>query len=201
MDSSRGGALSTLILMLPLIVVPALVVLRPSDRNSGLSSYDLAASDTNSDDFLSDTDDFDSVFGEEIQSKTFHQDGHTEIEDLLTSPLADLEQLDSKIHDANQADPSPANRRNALPASPLKTRSHDSFDLSRWGVTQTVWFTPGDVGTTGLAVFVPAPRKNGRVRYRFEAIGTSDEQVVQDVVRQINDWTSLQNSSHDGRVN
>ena len=203
MDSSRGGALSTLILMLPLVVVPALVVLRPSDRNSGVSSYDLAASDsdTNSNNFLSDTDDFDSVFGQEIQSKSFHEDGHPEIDDLLASPLADLDQMDSRIHDANPVEPSPANRRNALPESPLKTRSHGSFDLSRWGVTQTVWFTPGDAGATGLAVFVPAPMKNGRIRYRFEAIGASDEQVVHDVIRQINDWASLQNSPRDGRVN
>jgi hypothetical protein len=193
--------MSTLILMLPLIVVPALVVLRPSERNSGVSSHDLAASDTNSDDFLSDTDDFDSVFGREIQSKSFHEDGHPEIDNLMASPLANLGQLDSKIRDANQAEPSTANRRNALPASPREPDSHGSFDLSRWGVTQTVWFTPGDAGVTGLAVFVPAPTKNGHIRYRFEAIGDSDEQVVQDVVRQINDWTSLQNTSNDGRVN
>ena len=87
--------MSTLILMLPLIVVPALVVLRPSERNSGVSSHDLAASDTNSDDFLSDTDDFDSVFGKEIQSKSFHEDGHPEIDNLMASPLANLGQLDS----------------------------------------------------------------------------------------------------------
>ena len=194
--------MSTLILMLPLIVVPALVVLRPSERNSGVSSHDLAASDTNSDDFLSDTDDFDSVFGQEIQSKSFHEDGHPEIDDLLASPLADLDQMDSKVRDANQAEPSTANRRNAAtPAPQRKTDSHGSFDLSRWGVTQTVWFTPGNAGAIGLAVFVPASMKNGRIRYRFEAIGASDEQVVQDVVRQINDWTSLQNTSNDGRVN
>jgi hypothetical protein len=109
--------------------------------------------------------------------------------------------MDSKIHDAKQTEPSTADRRNAPPTPPRKTGSHRSFNLSRWGVTQTVWFTPGDAGATGLAVFVPAPTKNGRIRYRFEAIGDSDEQVVQDVVRQISDWTSLQNTPRDGSVN
>ena len=203
MDSSRGGPLSTLILMLPLIVVPALVVLRPPARDSGVSSKDLAASDADSDHFLSDADDFESVFGEENQSESIHEyeDDHPQIDDLLHSPLPDPGQMDSKIRDANQTEPSTADRRSIPPAPPRTMGSHRSFDLTRWGVTQTVWFTPGDAGATGLAVFVPAPTKNGRIRYRFEAIGDSDEQVVQDVVRQINDWTSLQDTSRDGRVN
>ena len=63
MDSSRSGLLSTLIMTVPLIVVPAIALLRPAGPNQGLSTNQLEASDT--DDFFNEefggfgTDDFD----------------------------------------------------------------------------------------------------------------------------------------------
>lgn len=53
MDSSRSGLLSTLLMTLPLIVVPAVALLRPPGQ-VGVSMTDLAASDADEDDALFD---------------------------------------------------------------------------------------------------------------------------------------------------
>lgn len=53
MDSSRSGLLSTLLMTLPLIVVPAVALLRPPGPG-GVSSVDLAASEYEADDSLFD---------------------------------------------------------------------------------------------------------------------------------------------------
>ena len=51
MDSSRSGLLSTLIMTVPLIVVPAIALLRPASPNPGLTTSALEASAE--DDFFS----------------------------------------------------------------------------------------------------------------------------------------------------
>jgi len=209
MDSSRGGPLSTLILMLPLIVVPALVVLRPTEQDSGFSSDDLAAADHDDDHFLSDADDFDSVFGEEIQiheendHKSQHDHDHSATHDLLDGPLSDPESGDpeSSVSIDDNSNPPRSSRQASRDSSPQPQRRTDTDrtpDLSRLGVTKSMWFSPGDAGVTGFAAFVPA--KSGRIRYRFAAMGASKEQVVQDVVRQIKNWQSSQTDSRDRRV-
>lgn len=53
MDSSRSGLLSTLLMTLPLIVVPAVALLRPPGQ-AGISSVGLEASDGSADDTLFD---------------------------------------------------------------------------------------------------------------------------------------------------
>jgi len=53
MDSSRSGLLSTLLMTLPLIVVPAVALLRPPGQGS-VSSVELAASEREADDSLFD---------------------------------------------------------------------------------------------------------------------------------------------------
>ena len=53
MDSSRSGLLSTLLMTLPLIVVPAVALLRPPGQ-VGVSTVDLAASEGEADDSLFD---------------------------------------------------------------------------------------------------------------------------------------------------
>ena len=45
MDSSRSGLLSTLLMTLPLIVVPAIALLRPPGQTSGVSTAPLDAAD------------------------------------------------------------------------------------------------------------------------------------------------------------
>ncbi len=198
MDSSRGGPLSTLILMLPLIAVPALVVLRPPERDSGFSSDDLSAAD-GADQFLSDADDFDSVFGSEIHAHGTNpadssHDHHSASTDLLDAPLTNEAPGDTK-----RTRTTPVFSPDTPPIPPREPMEPQAPDLSRWGVTKTLWFSPGDTGAIGFAAFVPA--SNGRVRYRFSAIGESKDQVLRDVIRQIKEWKSLKESSRDDRAN
>lgn len=71
MDSSRSGLLSTLIMTVPLIVVPAIALLRPAIQSPGFSTSPLSASSDDDDDLLSEFefDDFDSnSFGNRDQS-------------------------------------------------------------------------------------------------------------------------------------
>jgi hypothetical protein len=46
MDSSRSGLLSTLLMTLPLIIVPAMALLRPPNPSASVSSQNLAADDS-----------------------------------------------------------------------------------------------------------------------------------------------------------
>lgn len=178
MDSSRGGPLSTLILMLPLIVVPALVVMRPSEQDSGFSSNDLAASVD--DEFGTDGEGLESMFGPESDFADSEAPQRSAEMGLLEMPLSDFESSPEETARDSRGSERTPNR-----ASDSSTGRRIP-DLSQWGVTRSIWFTPGNPDQIGFAAFVPF--RNGRVRYRFAAIGTSDDEVVEDVIRQIKEW-------------
>ena len=185
MDSSRGGPLSTLLLMLPLIVVPTLMVLRPSAPDSGFAGGDVAAGEE--DDFLSGDEDFESMFNEGREAPPAAGSTQTAETDLLDMGLGDFETSERSAPQpprTAQADRR-QQRSDARPSSAPAARR--TPDLSRWGVSGSVWFTPGDSGqVVGFAAFVPPG--NDSVRYRFAAIGQSDTEVVEDVIRQIEEW-------------
>ena len=197
MDSSRGGPLSTLILMLPVIIVPALVILRPPERDSGFGNHDLTAADSS--EFPNDTDDFDSMFDEVMEPKSSPYNDQSAELTLLDEPLAAFEAVDPKT----------TNRHGSLrtneihPDSPQNPHpgpgTHRRPDLSRWGVTKSIWFRPGDSSTIGFAAFVSSTDQ--LVHYRFEAIGSSEQQVIRDVIHQIEEWQSTPAASSDPRAN
>ncbi len=211
MDSSRGGLLSTLILMLPLIVVPALVVMRPSEQDSGFGGSDLSAAV--SEGFPSSEDEFASMFDSDADDKpavasdnsSRRSSSSSNSFDLLDMPFDEFESEDIASPETRQAaaprESSDAlnSRRNQPPDRQPPGRSDKRTpNLSRWGVTRSVWFTPGDPGRVGFAVF--APISNGRVLYRFESIGTSDREVIEDVVRQLDEWRAAAAPSRDRRA-
>ena len=192
MDSAHSGPLTTLILVLPLIVVPALVMLRPPEQDSGFGNDDLSAADE--DRLPPDSDDFDAMFGTAIPVDQKPASGIR----LLDEPL-------SRSDDANSQTAGGGDRRQTYMEQPerptvpaYRPDSPRDPDLTRWGVTKSVWFVPGESGTVGFAAFVPT--QDGRVRYRFAAIGTEEREVVQDVTRQIEIWQSNQTVSADGRT-
>ena len=197
MDSTRNGPLSTLILMLPLIVVPALVVLRPAAPDGGLGNNDLTAAD--GDQFPVDGDNFDSMFGESITPESSSDDDRPAEFELRDEPRSELQPVDPTTIDHRRTPPA----KEAHSASPPIPRSPSdvqrSPDLSDWGVTKSVWFSPGVSGEVGFAAFVPTSDES--VRYRFAAIGTSDQQVIQNVVHQIEDWQSTQKAASGRRAN
>lgn len=68
MDSSRSGLFSTLIMTIPLIVVPAIALLRPAIQTSGISTNPLSASDDEDGDLFSEFD-FDDVSREGLTNR------------------------------------------------------------------------------------------------------------------------------------
>ena len=68
MDSSRSGLFSTLIMTIPLIVVPAIALLRPAIQTSGISTNPLSASDDEDGDLFSEFD-FDDVSKEGLANR------------------------------------------------------------------------------------------------------------------------------------
>ena len=191
MDSTRGGPLTTLILMLPLIVVPALVVLRPPERDSGYGSGDLSAADR--DRIPAGADEFDSMFGATVAP--VHNQGAAI--KLLDEPLSNREPVDDVASELHRGPQLYHEHQEPPPISDSGLLSRRIPDLTRWGVTKSIWFTPGNSGAVGFAAFVPS--QDGRIRYRFSAVGREDGEVIQDVVRQIEIWQSAQTVTTDGR--
>ena len=217
MDSSRGGPFANLLLILPLVIVPALAMLRPAERNSGLLNDDVAAA---GDGFPSDTDDFDAMFedafddpppGTRADETETHRHRRSGDE---TAEMSDDETLFEKIdrlpdrndrsdrrvsehhdphHDSQHG--RPAGRDDAgRDEKTADIRRLPRPNLSRYGATDSVWFRPGDEhGSIGFAAFVPG--LSGDVRYRFSAIGTSQDAVVKDVIRQIQNWQRQQRAA------
>ncbi len=177
MDSSRGGPLSTLILFLPLIVVPAVAVLRPAERDSGLVGDDLTASE---DAFLSEPDDFFRDLDVETADREHEEDR------LLAGdmPFAEGNSRERLTDSGEQKRPhqTPAHShsdRATAPADP-------SPDLSHLGVSSSLWFSPGNNRGFGFVAFVPT--KKDSVRYRFSSIQDTEERAVDDVAQQIRVW-------------
>ena len=184
MDSSRGGPLSTLLLMLPLIVVPALMVLRPSEPDSGFAGGDVAAREE--DDFLSGDENFESMFNEGREAPPAADSARTAETDLLDMGLGDFATSERSAPEPRRTAQADRRENRSAPRPSSSPATRRTPDLSRWGVSGSVWFTPGDSGQVGFAAFVPTG--NDSVRYRFAAIGQSDTEVVEDVIRQIKEW-------------
>lgn len=198
MDSSRSGPLSTLILMLPLIVVPALVVLRPPDRSVGVSGSDLTAA-ADSDEFAGEAGDFDTMFTDVVSPEGSLARNRSTDPGFLISPRSGSAEGGSNM--IRQDDPTWSSDVPADPSTAPQSRpgSRTSPDLSHWGVTRSVWFAPGAAGRVGFAAFVPA--RDDSVQYRFAAIGDSDRQVIRDVVLQIERWQSAEAAGSNLRAN
>lgn len=89
MDSSRSGLLSTILMTLPLIVVPAVALLRPPGQ-TGVSTVDLAASESESELDDSFFDDFDAdpseAFEKERPGHSATRNNHGHREDDASAP-------------------------------------------------------------------------------------------------------------------
>jgi len=92
MDSSRSGLLSTLLMTLPLIVVPAIALLRPPGSLNGVSTAALNASDSEEDDFLNnELDELTRNFGgpKESGDKPDRKDSSDDIDQLFGEEFPD----------------------------------------------------------------------------------------------------------------
>lgn len=186
MDSNRGGPLTTFIMMLPLIIVPAIAMLRPAGDGKGLlSSLLSAASDRSETNTPPEAGFDDSGFGS-LPDDPFG-------EDFSEFPATDddFPGIDAPPFGRPPVG-SPSVLRNPT-RSPADSRNEAQFEarLGQLGVDRTIWFQPGpNAQTFGLAAFVPSA--DGTLRFRFEAIAPTRAAAVENVATQIEAWAGEQ---------
>lgn len=214
MDSSRSGLLSTLLMTLPLIVVPAVALLRPPGQ-AGISSVDLEASED--DEFSAMFDDFDSFEkdpsasfnNEQTQAPAIavdhHEDQRLHVDDDILAELNSPETEPHKGSTPNQsatADPFIHSGTGSKEPT-LSQQETDSADnresdenapdakqivhqLNSMGALKTMWFEAGDKSPVGLAVFFRGQTESTRIR--FEAVGQNRDDCARHVLGQVNRW-------------
>jgi hypothetical protein len=201
MDSSRSGLLSTLLMTLPLIVVPAIALLRPPGPVSGVSTTPLDASDASVDEFLSDSE----MFGDDAQktSEKPSSRNHDEFDGIFEEQDADVSGSGGKATRSDRTN-SHGESNPFLPVEPLK---HDqpTIDpeqdevpdgtaetivetLNSQGALKTMWFEAGPKSPVGLAAFFRGQTE--LVRIRFEAVGQTREECARNVLDQVTKWQS-----------
>ncbi len=217
MDSSRSGLLSTLLMTLPLIVVPAIALLRPPGSLTGVSTAALNASESEEDDFLiNELDALSRNFGspEEPGDKSDRKDSSDEIDQLFGDDFPDSSESDSRPDrepSPGQAKSRPISQDPFMPSisevngrpDPEST-SVDAEDdpagsaemiveqLNAQGALRTMWFEAGAKSPVGFAAFFRGQTE--LVRMRFEAVGQTRDECARSVLRQVTRWQSAQNA-------
>jgi hypothetical protein len=223
MDSSRSGLLSTLLMTLPLIVVPALALLRQPGQDASVSTTRLDASENGEDDFLDDLDSLDLS-----QEPTGRGSPKTASADSSDDDIAwmfeDPPPADSKpapISSSTRSSRTPKSNRSEMDSrtesAPPRENSgmdadiDDEFreveestisvdetieQLNAMGAMRTMWFEASDRSPVGLAVFFRGDTDNERIR--FEAVGQTREDCANDVMKQVNQWQTERNQPTGG---
>ena len=182
MDSTRGGPLSSFIMMLPLIVVPVIALLRPAERGSSIVSEDLSASAEQAPFSEFDEFGFDDLPGSGespgIPEKKSADNGLGELDTSEFIPNTPVDPLQNLLTDSSSG------ADTATQARQIRLQ-----ELQRLGASRTIWFTPGSSGQTGFVAFFPTGQ--GHVTYRFSAIAPTDVQAIDDVLNQVRDWQGI----------
>lgn len=218
MDSSRGGLLSTLLMTLPLIVVPAIALLREPGMLPGVSQTPLDASDT--DESLGDPM-LDDLFGTDdsnprskprprgSDSRPSVDDTESPFTEVPDDPVPEFDN-EAAPGDPFEVNPPPGSgdtkgrpdrdrkTPNGIPDD-LEPRSEDDSaadhvriikQLESEGALRTLWFEPSATHPVGLAVFFRGQTE--LVRIRFEAVGRSRDACARDVLQQVHRWRQEQ---------
>ncbi|MFN9282495.1 MAG: hypothetical protein ACK5YX_02245 [Planctomyces sp.] len=213
MDSSRSGLLSTLLMTLPLIIVPAIALLRPAGGPSGVSQTIARGSESPGDASGDELDiemleGFDKSltdapeFNPEESNDVRRPRKDSGIDDLLpdSSPTPGApKKLKSTLPESSEAigrDPfqqlgsneSPTDTPQNQPAgADVDTATEASIrQLQALGAIRTLWFVPGTTTSHGFAAFFRGETE--LVRYRFEATGPTRSGCVEDVLQQVRQW-------------
>jgi hypothetical protein len=204
MESSRSGLLSTLLMTLPLIVVPAIALLRPPGAAPGVATSSLNADVSDSGEFL---DDFDV---QETKGRRSPADSDPDVSeeadefDELFEEVAGAEsdsgpgaRKKSKASDdtglLNPFDEPEASEDEApldLPDDSSESAEAIVEQLNASGALRTMWFDAGSRTPVGFAVFFRGQTE--LMRIRFEAVGQSREECARDVLMQVNRWREEQ---------
>jgi len=218
MDSSRSGLLSTLLMTLPLIVVPAMALLRQPGQNAAVSTTRLDASENGEDDFLNELDSLDlsQDTSERSPTKTTSSEPSDEDTDwLFEEGSAPDTKTAPKLSSKRSSRTQKTDRLGADPSGDSETNEEESgappdFDdefreipestigvdetieqLNAMGALRTMWFEASDRSPVGLAVFFRGNVENERIR--FEAVGQTREDCASDVMKQVNQWQTQRN--------
>lgn len=218
MDSSRSGLLSTLLMTLPLIVVPAMALLRQPGQNASVSTTRLDASENGEDDFLNELNSLDlsQDTPERSPTKTTSSEPSDEDTDWLfeegsapdtkTAPKSSSKHSsrtqktdrlgaepggDSEINEEESGAPPDFNDEfREIPESTIGV-DETIEQLNAMGALRTMWFEASDRSPVGLAVFFRGNVENERIR--FEAVGQTREDCASDVMKQVNQWQTQRN--------
>ena len=208
MESSRSGLLSTLLMTLPLIVVPAFALLRPPGQMPSVSTTPLEATDDSAEELL---DEFDIVESESEPRKTRadrETDGASEEFDELFAESPSVS--NSRSADADRSltrDSTEAFDKDLSNPFDLEESSDDSLteqqtpkttggaeriveELNVNGALRTMWFEAGSKTPVGFAAFFRGQTELTRIR--FEAVGQSREECARNVLNQVRQWQAEQ---------
>ena len=208
MESSRSGVLSTLLMTLPLIVVPAIALLRPPGQSASVSTTPLEATDDPEDELL---EEFDLVESDSAPRKSRTTQGldsaEDEFEELFAEPASEngsnsantgrpkktdkTEAFDSELSnpfDVEESSDTPETEKQTAET----TGGADSIveELNVQGALRTMWFEAGPKTPVGFAAFFRGQTELTRIR--FEAVGQSREECAKNVLNQVRQWQAEQ---------
>ena len=216
MESPRSSLLSTLVMTLPLVVVPAIALLRPPLPDSGASTTALSAGED--DDFFSQLDVFEETYTTPSEGTPSTDEAEDEFDewfeeedppgsnppsaDSSVAPVQAPGDADPFVPEGDPATPSggdvadsdPGSRRSGQQPPPQRAELSEQElmqQISAAGVRRTIWFSPGPQ-RVGFAAFVPG--RNSAVTYRFESVANSRLDALNDVVQQLARWQLKQQS-------
>ena len=208
MESSRSGLLSTLLMTLPLIVVPAMALLRPPGQMPSVSTMPLEATDDSEEELLEEFDLVESDSGPRKGRATQDPDSTgDEFEELFAEPDSEddsdsanvgrskkaikTETLDKELSNPFDLEESPDTPR-AEEQSVETTGGTDRIveELNVQGALRTMWFEAGPKTPVGFAVFFRGQTELTRIR--FEAVGQSREECARNVLNQVRQWQAEQ---------
>ncbi len=208
MESSRSGLLSTLLMTLPLIVVPAIALLRPPGQMPSVSTRPLEATDDSEEELL---DEFDLVESESPPRKTRADRGagsaSDEFDELFTESTSESnsrsadadpplkrdspEAIDKDLSNPFDLEESPDDSLTEL-QTPKTTGGAERIveELNVQGALRTMWFEAGSKTPVGFAAFFRGQTELTRIR--FEAVGQSREECARNVLNQVRQWQAEQ---------
>ncbi len=218
MDSSRSGLLSTILMTLPLIVVPAVALLRPPGTASGVSTVALDASED--DGVNSIFDDFDGFDSDPSNGFTEKSAEHSESDSTSSAdeflfhdddephPVAENRGEQPKAaarHNPPSSDPFIDHAVTQAPASGMEKTGppNTSVDQSspEFGISDAERIleqltTLGAVKTMWFNAGENAPvglaaffrGETELTRIRFEAVGKSRDECARQVLEQVTRW-------------
>lgn len=208
MESSRSGLLSTLLMTLPLIVVPAIALLRPPGQSVTVSTTPLEATDSSEDELLEEFDLVESDSEPRKSRNTQEPDSaEDEFEELFAEPASETglsstnvgrskRNVKTEALDKELSNPFDLEESSDTPeieeTTAEKTGSADRIveQLNVQGALRTMWFEAGPKTPVGFAVFFRGQTELTRIR--FEAVGQSREECAKNVLNQVRQWQSEQ---------